>query len=93
MQIGNQFFNTLRPELTTDLKWEETYQYNVGADLGFFDDRLTTSVNVYTRDTEDLLQFGPLPAGSLGNFALQNVGATRSRGIETDAESGYLQRC
>jgi iron complex outermembrane receptor protein len=85
VQIGNQFFTTIRPELTTDLKWEETTQYNVGLDYGFFDDRLTGSVDVYTRDTEDLLQFGPLAAGSLGNFALQNVGSTRSRGIELDA--------
>ncbi|MGB3591713.1 MAG: SusC/RagA family TonB-linked outer membrane protein [Nonlabens sp.] len=85
VEIGGQFFTTIRPELTTDLKWEETTEYNVGMDIGFFDDRLTGSVNLYTRDTEDLLQFGPLAAGSLGNFGLQNVGATRSRGIEVDA--------
>ncbi|WP_438961574.1 SusC/RagA family TonB-linked outer membrane protein [Nonlabens sp.] len=86
VQIGDRFYTTIRPELTTDLKWEETTQYNVGIDYGFFDDRLTGSIDVYTRDTEDLLQFGPLAAGSLGNFALQNVGATRSRGIELDAQ-------
>lgn len=82
VQIGDQFFTTVRPELTTDLKWEETTQYGVGIDFGFFDDVLTGSVDVYTRDTEDLLQFGPLAAGSLGNFALQNVGSTNSKGIE-----------
>jgi len=82
VQIGNQFFNTVRPELTTDLKWEQTTEYTVGLDYGLFDDILTGSIDVYTRDTKDLLQFGPLPAGSLGNFALQNVGSTQSRGIE-----------
>lgn len=91
VQIGNQFFTTLRPELTTDLKWEETTQYNLGLDYGFFDDVLTGSIDVYTRDTEDLLQFGPLAAGSLGNFALQNVGATRSRGIELGANVKLIQ--
>ncbi|AZQ43526.1 SusC/RagA family TonB-linked outer membrane protein [Nonlabens ponticola] len=85
VQIGERFFRTVRPELVTDLKWEETSQWNVGIDYGFFDDRLYGSVDAYTRDTEDLLQFGPLAAGSLGNFALQNVGATNSRGIEIDA--------
>jgi iron complex outermembrane receptor protein len=85
VQIGNQFFTTIRPEQVTDLKWEETDEYNLGLDLGFFDDVLTGAVNVYTRDTSDLLQFGPLAVGSLGNFGLQNVGATRSRGIEIDA--------
>jgi len=85
VQIGDRFYTTIRPELVTDLKWEETSQWNLGLDYGFLDNRLTGSVDLYTRDTEDLLQFGPLRAGSLGNFALQNVGATRSRGIELEA--------
>ncbi|PRP67389.1 SusC/RagA family TonB-linked outer membrane protein [Nonlabens agnitus] len=85
VQIGNRFVTTIRPELVTNLKWEETSQWNVGLDYGFFDDRLTGSVDLYTRDTKDLLQFGPLPAGFLGNFSLQNVGSTRSRGIELAA--------
>jgi TonB-linked SusC/RagA family outer membrane protein len=85
VQIGNQFYTTIRPELVTNLTWEKTNQWNLGVDYGFFNDRLTGSVDVYTRDTEDLLQFGPLGVGSLGNFALQNVGATQSRGIEIDA--------
>ncbi|ARN78765.1 SusC/RagA family TonB-linked outer membrane protein [Nonlabens spongiae] len=85
VQLGSQFYNTLRPSLALDLKWEETYQWNAGVDFGFFEDRLTISVDGYTRDTEDLFQDGPLPVGSLGNRSLQNVGATRSRGIEVGA--------
>lgn len=38
-----------------DLKWEETTQYNVGLDFGFANDRLSGSVDVYRKETRDLL--------------------------------------
>ncbi|MBT8276661.1 MAG: SusC/RagA family TonB-linked outer membrane protein [Bacteroidia bacterium] len=38
-----------------ELKWEETLQYAVGLDFGFNDDRLYGSVDVYLKETTDLL--------------------------------------
>lgn len=38
-----------------DLKWEETLQYGVGLDFGFSDDRLSGSIDVYRKETSDLL--------------------------------------
>ncbi|NND14905.1 MAG: SusC/RagA family TonB-linked outer membrane protein, partial [Eudoraea sp.] len=38
-----------------DLKWEETLQYTIGLDFGFNDDRLSGSVDVYRKETTDLL--------------------------------------
>lgn len=38
-----------------DLKWEETTQYNVGLDFGFANDRFTGSIDVYRKETKDLL--------------------------------------
>jgi len=49
------------PGLTTvefanqDLKWEETTQYGAGIDFGFNDDRFNGSVDVYRKETQDLL--------------------------------------
>ncbi len=37
------------------LKWEETLQYAVGLDFGFNDDRFTGSIDVYRKETTDLL--------------------------------------
>ncbi len=37
------------------LKWEENLQYGVGLDLGFGDDRFTASIDVYRKETTDLL--------------------------------------
>lgn len=38
-----------------ELKWEETTQYAVGLDFGFNDDRFTGTVDVYRKETTDLL--------------------------------------
>ncbi len=38
-----------------DLKWESTVQINAGIDFGFFNNRLSGSVDYYSRTTEDLL--------------------------------------
>ena len=38
-----------------DLKWEETLQYTVGLDFGFNNDRFSGSVDVYRKETTDLL--------------------------------------
>jgi iron complex outermembrane receptor protein len=37
------------------LKWEETLQYAVGLDFGFNDDRFSGSIDVYRKETTDLL--------------------------------------
>lgn len=38
-----------------NLKWEETTQYNVGLDFGFSNDRFNGSIDVYRKETRDLL--------------------------------------
>lgn len=38
-----------------DLKWESTSQFNLGIDFGFLDNRLSGSVDVYRKNTNDLL--------------------------------------
>lgn len=83
-QFGNNFISTLRPEeFDENLKWEELRTFNVGLDFGFLKERLTGSVNVYERTTEDLLSTVPVPAGAnLSDRLLTNVGETTSRGLE-----------
>ncbi|WP_292901026.1 SusC/RagA family TonB-linked outer membrane protein [Nonlabens sp.] len=91
VQFGDQFVTTIRPEGAIDLKWETTDQWNAGIDLGFFDDRITGSVDGFYRETSDLLLFGPLPAGGLENGSFQNAGSTSSRGIESSISIKMIQ--
>ncbi|MBW3630743.1 MAG: TonB-dependent receptor, partial [Gemmatimonadetes bacterium] len=65
-----------------DLRWEKTDQYNVGLDLGLWDERLTVSADAYVKNTTDLLALVVLPASSGFGSMLRNVGAVRNSGFE-----------
>ena len=83
-QLGNDFIRTFRPEGYFDkLKWEQTSTYNAGLDYGFYDNRISGSVDVYFRQTDRLLNFTAPAAGSnLTNQLFFNVGSLENRGIE-----------
>jgi iron complex outermembrane receptor protein len=82
--FGNQYITTLRPEgYDANIKWEETTTYNIGLDFGFLNDRFYGSLDFYFRETKDLINEIPVPAGSnLTNFILTNVGDLENRGVE-----------
>ncbi len=83
-QFGDTFYTTIRPEgYDANIKWEETTTYNIGLDYGFANDRVTGTLDVYQRDTKDLLNFIPIPAGTnLTNMLLTNVGDLTNKGFE-----------
>ncbi|MDE6125862.1 MAG: TonB-dependent receptor, partial [Muribaculaceae bacterium] len=65
-----------------DLKWETTVQYNVGLDLGFFNDRVNFTADWYYKRTNDLLLNATL-APSLGFLnAYRNIGSVSNSGLE-----------
>src|SRR5690606_2231871 len=65
-----------------DLSWEETEQYNFGLDLEFLDQRLTVSIDGYTKNTTGLLAMVNLPPSSGYSTMLRNIGAIRNAGLE-----------
>ena len=69
------------------LKWETTAQYNVGVDLGFFNDRIRFTADWYRKDTKDLLLAATLPASSGYTLAMMNIGQIRNRGFELSLET------
>jgi iron complex outermembrane receptor protein len=70
-----------------NLKWETSTTYNAGLDFGLFDGLLTGSVDVFTRETEDLLAIVPIPPGqaSASSF-VQNFSSTESKGFEVSLD-------
>jgi iron complex outermembrane receptor protein len=65
------------------LTWETTNTYNAGLDMGFLDNRIGLTVDVYQRTATDLLANVAVPAGSNNNNQLnRNIGSLRNRGIE-----------
>lgn len=83
-QLGNVFYNTLRPEgYDANIKWESTTTANAGLDFAITKGRVSGSIDYYFRKTKDLLSIIPVPAGSnLTNQILTNVGNIENKGIE-----------
>lgn len=66
------------------LKWESTAQFDIGADLGLWNDRIQLTADYYNKKTSNLLLPVNLP-GSSGfgqSSVLQNVGSVQNRGFE-----------
>ncbi len=72
-----------------NLKWEASEQYNAGIDLGLFNNRLALTVDVYKKETEDLLMQVSIPSylgigsgGSSIGAPFANIGKTENKGID-----------
>ena len=64
------------------LSWEKNKTWNAGIDFGFFDSRITGSVDVYHRLTTDMLLSKSVPytTGFGSNF--MNTGSMENKGLE-----------
>lgn len=65
-----------------DLKWETSEQWNVGFDLGMFNNRLSMVFDAYIKNTKDLLQEVSTPYASGYTSMFINNGKIENRGIE-----------
>lgn len=67
--------------------WENTEQWSAGVDFGFWNNRLTGSVDGFIRNTNDMLMSVNAPAHVGNRYAgMANVGKVRNRGIEITLE-------
>jgi iron complex outermembrane receptor protein len=84
VQFGPLYIGTVRPSaVDSAIKWEETSSWNFGVDYGFWDNRLTGSVEYYTKTTDDLI-FDVIVAGgsNLSNVVTTNIGSMKNWGVE-----------
>ena len=73
------------------LGWETTGQYNVGLDFGFFNGRISGSIEWYKQNTYDLLMPRALPEVSGFGSITENVGETENKGLEVTLETVNFQ--
>ena len=74
-----------------DLRWETTVQSDLGLDVGLFANRLTATVDVYRKSTNDLLQNITLAGNTGFSSAWINSGEVTNRGIELSLGYDILQ--
>lgn len=75
-----------------NLKWETTASYNIGLSTGFFDSRLTFTIDAYYKKTSDLLLDVPIESSTGFSSALRNIGSVSNKGIEFEATGILLQQ-
>ncbi|HEU4471202.1 MAG TPA: TonB-dependent receptor [Flavisolibacter sp.] len=82
--FGVEYYQMYRPSgYNTGIKWEETATTNLALDYGFFNNRITGSIDFYYRKTSDLLNSIPQPAGTnFSAYQLVNVGDMENKGVE-----------
>ncbi len=65
-----------------DLKWEKTGQFDVGFNLGLFQNRLNFDIAYYNKKTTDLLLDCPIPHSTGFSTIFKNVGSVRNQGLD-----------
>jgi TonB-linked SusC/RagA family outer membrane protein len=74
----------------SDLKWEVSKTVDIGIDFGLFAGRLSGSFDWFSTNTEDLLLARNLPFTSGYQNILQNVGSTKTSGVELELHGNIL---
>jgi iron complex outermembrane receptor protein len=85
-QFGSNFYQTYRPEpINKQLKWEIGKTTNIGLDYSMFKHRLFGSINLYNKETQDLIIWSLVdPFTNFGNRVETNVGNMTNKGIELE---------
>lgn len=92
---GNQaVYNDVQVTTTTptrvanpDIKWEASEQMDIGVDFGLFENRLTGTVDWYTKNTRDMLLNLPIPRETGFTTMLTNIGSVNNTGFDISLSS------
>tara|TARA_R110002050_G_scaffold286121_2_gene436282 strand:- start:6273 stop:9401 length:3129 start_codon:yes stop_codon:yes gene_type:complete len=74
-----------------DLSWETAETYDIGLDLGLFNNRIFASFDYYTKTNSDLLLNVPVPRASGFGAAITNIGEVENKGWELELTTRNLQ--
>jgi TonB-linked SusC/RagA family outer membrane protein len=76
--------------LAGPLKWETTTQTDVGLDLGILNNRLSFTLDLYVKNTRDLLNNVSLPSSLGYAYTVQNIGKIQNKGIDMSVSADVL---
>lgn len=76
--------------INTGLRWEQSRSFEIGLDLGFFNNRLSFILDYYNRTTDDLLTNVNLPAYTGFTSMQTNLGKLRNSGFEMEVRANIL---
>jgi TonB-dependent starch-binding outer membrane protein SusC len=65
-----------------NLRWEQTAQYDIGFEIGLFDNKISIEADYYYRKTTDMLLNAPVPRSSGYSTIRKNIGSMENKGLE-----------
>ena len=74
-----------------DLKWEKTGQFDVGFNLGLFNNRLNFDIAYYNKKTTDLLLDCPVPHSTGFTSIFKNIGSVCNQGVDIMVNGAPIQ--
>lgn len=75
-----------------NLKWESTQQTDLGLDLSLFKKKLSLAIDLYKKNTTDLLLYADLPTSSGFARAYKNIGEVENKGIELTLSANLISK-
>ena len=72
------------------LQWEKTGQFDIGVDMGFFNNRLGVTIDYYHKKTTEMLYSQQVPYSTGFTSYLNNIGSMQNQGIELEIVSNIL---
>lgn len=66
----------------SELVWERSREINIGLNMGFLNNRISTDIEFYKRNTENLIVGNQIPTSKGFDFVTANVGEIMNKGIE-----------
>jgi len=92
--VGNRYYGSAAIYNTSmandELQWERSKTFNVGVDLGFVNNRITATADVYRRVTDNLLTNLNLPRSSGFTSILTNLGSLENKGVDLEVNAQIL---
>lgn len=92
---GNRYFNWTAAEMlglgNPELTWQQTRQFNLGLEFGLLKNRISGQLDVYSKNTSNLLSSMDLPRSTGFDTYMANIGALKNSGFELSLNT-YLIR-
>ncbi len=75
-----------------NLRWETSWTFNAGLDFGFFNDKITGTIDVYDKRTSDVIMNLNLDQSVGFSNYYDNVGGIRNYGAEFSLRANLMQK-
>ena len=88
---NGEFATTLTYKGNKEITWETSYNFNAGVDFGFFNERLTGTIEGWRRRTEDMLYYRPVPASLGYSYLPVNIGSVSNAGLDLELHGDVIK--